>query len=146
MYISCSPTAITIFVLAFLHIEYFSLSNQPCCPPQCSASYPASAMISFPPLTSPLTYIHSCLAGFWSGSAASVTQLRVCSVSSTHLCVSVCACSMFVVFMYVNFLLCQQSQQSDNPPKTFLKQGDHTRTHTVCRVMAQSIRGGSLSH
>uniref|UniRef100_A0A7N6ASD9 Voltage-dependent T-type calcium channel subunit alpha n=1 Tax=Anabas testudineus TaxID=64144 RepID=A0A7N6ASD9_ANATE len=46
--ISCSPASITIFVLAFIHNEYFSLSNQPCCPPQCSASYLASAMISSP--------------------------------------------------------------------------------------------------
>lgn len=44
--ISYSPAAITIFVLAFIHYEYFSLSNQPCCPPRCSASYPASAMTS----------------------------------------------------------------------------------------------------
>lgn len=94
-----------------------------------------------PSLTSPLTYIHSCLAGFWSGSAASVTWFRVCSVSPAQLCVCLCqyvrvTCLFVYIYMWI------QSQRSDNPPKA-----NRSRSYTqVCRVMTQSISHGSLSH
>lgn len=137
--IFCSPAVITIFVLAVLHIEYFSLPNQPCYPPQCSASYPASTMISFP-----RSRLHSdsfMLGRFlvWLSSLSDNTLdfalSPLHSVVSVFVCLYVSvSCLPVYIQIYIcvcvpTLQLCHQSHQSDhNQPQAFLKQADHTLT------------------
>lgn len=96
---------------------------------------PPSAMISSPLLTSPLTSIHSCLAGCWSGPAASVAWFIVRPSTFAPLCACLCLC-----WSHVEPYFARPSQQSNNEAKRWhsLKQ--------VFRLMAQSIRSKSLSN
>lgn len=88
-----------------------------------------------PLLTSPLNSIHSCLAGCWSGPAASVAWFRVRPITFPSLCACLCLWRS-----HVEPYFARPSQQNNNEAK---------RLHSlkrVFRLMALSIRPKSLSN